>query len=60
MEVSGLTMILTNGVFIAKIASPDGVYEVSNIGGDKYRVVLIDQGSFGGGEDAVDVVPANP
>jgi hypothetical protein len=60
VEFSGLTMILTNGVFIAKIASPDGVYEVSNIGGDLYRVVLINQRNIRGGEDAVDVIPTNP
>ena len=59
-DVSGLTMILTNDIFIAKIASPDGVYEVSNIGGDLYRVVLINQGNLPGGEDAVDVNPPNP
>jgi len=60
IEFSGLTMILTNGVFIAKIASPDGVYEVSNIGGDLYRVILIDQGNLPGGEDAIDVNPTYP
>ena len=32
--------------FIAKFASPEGVYEVSSVGGDLYRVVLIDQSSF--------------
>ena len=60
VEFSSLTMILTNDIFIAKIASPDGVYEVSNIGGDLYRVILINQENFPGGEDAVDVTPTNP
>src|SRR5687768_14295940 len=52
VEFSTLTIILTEGVFIAKIASPDGVYEVSSIGGDLYRVILINQENLGG-EDAV-------
>ena len=60
VELSSLTMILTEGVFIAKIASPDGVYEVSNIGGDNYRVILINQEKLSGGEDAIDVNPSNP
>lgn len=60
VEVSGLTMVLTEGVFIANIASPDGVYEVSNIGGDLYRVILINQQALPGGEDAIDVNPTNP
>lgn len=60
VEFSSLTMILTEDVFIAKIASPDGVYEVSNIGGDRYRVILINQQALQGGEDAVEVNPTNP
>ena len=60
VEFSGLTMILTEGVFIAKIASPDGVYEVSNIGGDLYRVILINQENLPGGEDVIDANPTNP
>ena len=56
VEFSALTIILTDGVFIAKIASPDGVYEVSSIGGDLYRVILINQENLGG-EDEVDVNP---
>jgi hypothetical protein len=59
VEFSTLTMILTQGVFIAKIASPAGVYEVSNIGGDLYRVILINQQKLGG-EDAIGVNPAYP
>jgi len=59
VEFSALTIILTEGVFIAKIASPDGVYEVSSIGGDLYRVILINQENLGG-EDAVDMNPPKP
>ena len=59
VEFSALTIILTEGVFIAKIASPDGVYEVSSIGGDLYRVILINQENLGG-EDAVDIDPPKP
>lgn len=55
VEYSVLTMLLTNGVFIANIASPQGVYEVSIIGGDLYRIVLIDQGNLPGGEDGVEL-----
>ena len=57
---SGMTMVFTDGVFIAKFASPEGVYEVSNIGGDLYRVILIDQEKLQGGENAVEVHPTNP
>jgi len=60
VEFSGLIMILTEGVFIAKIASPDGVYEVSNIGEDLYRIILINQENLPGGEDAIDVNPTRP
>lgn len=60
VEYSGLTMILTDGIFIAKIASPEGVYEVSNIGGDLYGVILIDQENLPGGENGVNVNPTNP
>lgn len=60
IEFSTLTMILTEGVFIAKIASPNGVYEVSTMGGSLYRVILINQGNLPGGEDAVEISPTNP
>jgi hypothetical protein len=53
-------MIITEGIFIAKIASPEGVYEVSNIRGDLYRVILINQEKLPGGENAENVNPANP
>jgi len=60
VEFSTLTMILSSDVFIAKIASPGGVYEVSTIGGDLYRIILIDQQKLPGGEDAIDVLPNSP
>ena len=60
VEYSSLIMIFTGGIFIANIASPGGVYEVSNAGGDLYRVVLIDQRKFPGGEDVVTATPNNP
>ena len=60
VEYSELTMIFTGEVFIAKIASPQGVYEVSNIGEDLYRIILIDQLKLPGGEDAVDMNSGNP
>lgn len=60
VEFSELTMIYTGEVFIAKIASPQGVYEVSNIGEDLYRIIQIDQLKLPGGEDAVDANPASP
>jgi len=50
VDLSSLTMIYTSGVFIAKFASPEGVYEVSVAGDDLYQVVLIDQTTFPGGE----------
>jgi hypothetical protein len=60
VEYSSLTLIFTGGIFIAKIASPGGIYEVSNAGGDLYRVVLIDQEKFPGGEDVVAATPTDP
>jgi hypothetical protein len=60
IEYSSLIMILTGGIFIANIASPGGVYEVSNAVGDIYRVVLIDQSKLPGGEDVVIATPTNP
>lgn len=35
-------MVAVDGAFIAHVASPQGVYEVSNVGGDVYKVVQID------------------
>jgi hypothetical protein len=43
VEYSHLTMVFTSGVFIGHFASPLGVYEVSIVEGDLYRIILIDQ-----------------
>jgi len=50
IEFSSLTIIFTGGLFIMHAASPAGVYEVSNTGGDLYRIIMIDQKKFPGGE----------
>jgi hypothetical protein len=60
VEYSSLIMIFTGGTFIANISSPGGVYEVSRARGDFYRVVLIDQQKFQGGEDVVGTPPTYP
>jgi hypothetical protein len=57
---SSLIMIFTGGVFIANISSPGGVYEVSRVRGDFYRIVLIDQQKFQGGEDVGSTTPTYP
>ncbi len=48
VEFSEFFMVYTAGVFMAHIASPGGVYEVSSAGGDLYRVVMIDQTRLNG------------
>lgn len=60
VEYSALTMVYTGGVFIGHFASPLGVYEVSLVQDDLYRVILIDQSKFQGGEDYIDPTPASP
>jgi len=50
VEYSQLTMVYTSGVFIGHFASPAGVYEVSTVGDDLYRVLQIDQQKLQGGE----------
>lgn len=45
-EYSHMTMVFVSGVFAGNFASPLGVYEVSVVEGDLYRVVLIDQSKF--------------
>jgi len=50
VEYSELTMVYTSGVFIGHFASPLGVYEVSIVEDDLYRVILIDQTQFPGGD----------
>ena len=49
VEYSAVTMLITGGTFIAHIASPAGVYEVSNAGDDLYQVIMIDQTKLPGG-----------
>ena len=53
-------MVYTGGVFIGHFASPLEVYEVSLVQDDLYRVILIDQSKFQGGEDYIDSTPASP
>ena len=43
-------MILTGGVFIAHIASPAGIYEVSSVGDDMYLIIQVDQSQMQGGD----------
>jgi hypothetical protein len=50
VEYSELTMVYTSGVFIGHFASPLGVYEVSIVDDGLYRVIMIDQSQFPGGE----------
>lgn len=50
VESSQFTLIYTSGVFIGHFASPQGVYEVSSVGDDLYRIVMIDQTKLPGGE----------
>ncbi len=50
VEFSELTMVYTSGVFLGHFASPLGVYEVSFVEADLYRVIQIDQSQFSGGE----------
>lgn len=50
VETSYFTMVYTSGVFMGHYASPNGVYEVVFVEGDLYRVIMIDQTNFQGGE----------
>jgi len=50
VEYSEFTIVFTGGIFIANIASPEGVYEVSVVENDLYRIVLLDQNQLPGGE----------
>jgi hypothetical protein len=50
-QANGYFYLVTSGdIFIAHFASPDGIYEVSWVADDLYRVVEIDQAQLG--EDA--------
>ena len=51
VELGTFSMVHTAGVFMAHVASPRGVYEVTVVDGDRYRVVQIDQTKFPGGRD---------
>ena len=50
VETSELFIVYAADVFIGHFASPLGVYEVSNTGGDLYEVIQIDQSKLPGGE----------
>ena len=49
-------LVVSDDVFIAHIASPDGIYEVSLAGDDLYQVTEIDQAQF---EEALPIVQDN-
>ena len=49
IEDSSLFIVFTSDVFIVHAASPEGVYEVSNIGDNLYRAIKIDQTKLPGG-----------
>ena len=50
VDTSYFTMVYTSGVFMGHFASPLGVYETAFVDGDLYRVIMIDQTKFPGGE----------
>jgi hypothetical protein len=50
VATSSMTIVYTAGVFAGNFASPAGVYEVSNVGGDLYEIIQIDQSPFQGGD----------
>jgi hypothetical protein len=50
VEYSEVTMLYTSGVFIAKVASPQGIYEVKFVEEGLYRIIQIDQSKFPQGE----------
>ncbi|HOW90718.1 MAG TPA: hypothetical protein PK883_00260 [Anaerolineaceae bacterium] len=50
VEYSEFTIVFTGGNFIANIASPEGVFEVSVVENDLYRIVLLDQNQLPGGD----------
>jgi hypothetical protein len=59
VENSQMYLVYTAGVFIGHFASPAGVYEVSNVGGDLYRIVIIDQSQFQGGDEPTPINPTS-
>ena len=50
VENSYFTMVYTSGVFMGHFASPEGIYEAVIVEDDLYRVIMIDQTKFPGGE----------
>lgn len=46
IELSQVLMVYSDGVFIANISSPQGVYEVKLVQDDLYQVIEIDQSKF--------------
>lgn len=50
IEYSELTIVYTAEVFFGHFASPLGIYEVSSVGDDLYRIIQIDQTKLPGGE----------
>jgi hypothetical protein len=50
-ELGYFYLVISDGVFIAHIASPTGIYEVSSVGDDLYQVIQIDQSQFSEGND---------
>jgi hypothetical protein len=59
VENSRMYLVYTAGVFIGHFASPAGVYEVSNIGGNLYRIVMIDQSQLQGGDEPTPFQPTS-
>lgn len=47
-------LVISDGAFIAHVASPTGIYEVSSVGDDVYQVIQIDQSALTEVEDAVE------
>jgi len=60
IEYSGMTIVYTSGLFIGQFASPAGIYEVSSVGDELYRIILVDQAKFQGGEDYIKPTPTAP
>lgn len=46
IELSQVLIVYSDGVFIANISSPQGVYEVKLVQDDLYQVIEIDQSKF--------------
>jgi hypothetical protein len=49
VEYSYFYLVYTAGVLLGHFASPAGIYEVTNVGDDLYRIIQVDQGGLGGG-----------